>query len=202
MPATGADFFLIDRRVIDAFRGFREANVSIFALVTWMGFKQTTVEYTKQARHSGKSKWTLEKKLKLVVDSVTSFTYLPIRMMSYVGFAFALGGLLYAGVVVINALRGVNLPYGWASMMCVLLVVGGVQMLMMGVLGEYLWRALDESRARPRYIVESTTEWELEDNRARRDLVPGAVDATVSAAATTGNPALATPVVSTSASSG
>lgn len=171
MPATGADFFLIDRRVMEAFRGFREANVSIFALLTWMGFRQTIVTYTKQARKSGQSKWTFEKKLKLLVDSVTSFTYLPIRLMSYFGFVSACLGLLYASVVVINALRGVQLPYGWSSTICVILVIGGIQMLMMGVLGEYLWRALDESRARPRYIVESTSDWEIEDARARSESV-------------------------------
>lgn len=170
MPATGADFFLIDRRVMDAFRGFREANVSIFALLTWMGFRQSTVTYTKEARKSGQSKWTFEKKLKLVVDSITSFTYLPIRLMSYFGFVSACLGLLYASVVVINALRGAQLPYGWASTICVILVIGGIQMLMMGVLGEYLWRALDESRARPRYIVESTSDWDIEDARERADL--------------------------------
>ena len=154
MSATGADFFLIDRRVIDALRTFRERHVSVLALIGWMGFRQTSIEYTKQARLHGRSGWTLGKKLKLLVDSVTSFTYFPIRLMSYLGFLTATGGFGYAVVVMISALRG-HPPTGWASLMMVVLLLGGVQMVMLGVLGEYLWRALDESRARPRYIVEA-----------------------------------------------
>lgn len=153
MPATGADFFLLDRRVIDVLNVFKEANVSLMALLTWMGFKQDRILYVKQARQHGQSGWSMEKKLKLVVDSVTSFTYKPIRFMSYAGFIVALAGFLYALVVVVNALVGKPSP-GWSSLMIVLLLVGGLQMLMMGVLGEYVWRALDEARNRPRFIVE------------------------------------------------
>jgi len=156
LPAEGADFFLIDRAVIDAFNQFRESHVSILALITWMGFCQATISYSKQARLHGRSGWNLEKKLKLVVDSITSFTYFPIRLMSYVGFITALLGFLYAGLVVFDALRGLP-PQGWASLMVVVLVLGGIQMVMLGVLGEYLWRALDESRRRPRYLIEATT---------------------------------------------
>ena len=156
LPAAGADFFLMDRRVIDAFNQFAERHVSILVLIAWMGFRQATICYDKQPRLHGRSGWNLEKKLKLVVDSITSFTYFPIRLMSYLGFATALLGFLYAGLVIFNALRGLP-PQGWASLMVVLLVVSGVQMLMLGVLGEYLWRALDEARGRPRYIVEATS---------------------------------------------
>ena len=106
MPATGADFFLLDRRVLDAFRQFHESNVSILALLTWMGFRQATITYDKQARLHGRSGWSLGKKFKLVVDSVTSFSYLPIRLMSIVGFVVAIVGFLYAGVVTVNALAG------------------------------------------------------------------------------------------------
>jgi dolichol-phosphate mannosyltransferase len=155
-PSTGADFFLIDRQVIDAFCSFGEANVSIFALITWMGFRQALVHYDKKARLHGRSGWNLEKKIKLVLDSVTSFTYLPIRLMSYTGFAIAFIGFLYSFWVIINALAG-RPAQGWTSLMVVVLVIGGIQMLMMGVLGEYLWRALDESRRRPRYLVEAKT---------------------------------------------
>lgn len=157
MPATGADFLLLDRRVIDAFRQFNESNVSIMALITWMGFQQTTVAYDKQPRLHGRSGWSLEKKLKLALDSVTSFTYQPIRLMSYVGAAVALMGFLYAVLAGVLALRG-RTPQGWSSLMVVILVIGGIQMLMMGVLGEYLWRALDEARRRPRYLIEASSD--------------------------------------------
>lgn len=156
MPATGADFFLLDRAVVDAFSRFHESNVSLLALLTWMGFRQTTLFYDKEARLHGRSGWTLTKKLKLVVDSITSFSYLPIRFMSYLGFAVAFLGFLYAGWVVLNLVSGSPVE-GWSSLMVAVLLLGGVQMGMMGVLGEYLWRTLDESRRRPRYLIEATT---------------------------------------------
>jgi dolichol-phosphate mannosyltransferase len=164
MPATGADFFLIDRRVIDALSEFAENNTSLLALITWMGFRQSEILYDKQARLYGSSGWNLEKKLKLVVDSVTSFTYLPIRLMSYLGVFIAMFGFIYAAIVVANAIAGRPVE-GWSSLMVVVLVVGGIQMLMMGVLGEYLWRALDEARHRPRFIVEEDVGGENEQKR-------------------------------------
>lgn len=154
MPASGADFFLLDRAVLNAFREFREAHVSVLALLSWMGFYQVSITYDKQARLRGHSGWTLEKKIKLVLDSVTAFTYLPVRLISYLGAAIGLLGFLYAGLVVVNALFG-NPTEGWSSLMVVILLLSGMQMLMMGVLGEYMWRALDESRRRPRYLIEA-----------------------------------------------
>lgn len=152
-PAQGADFFLVDRRVVEALRGFNETNVSLVALITWMGFKQGSITYEKQARLHGTSGWTLSKKLKLLVDSITAFTYAPLRLMSYVGFLVAVLGFSYAGHVVVNFYQGDPIQ-GWSSLMVVVLVLGGVQMLMLGVLGEYLWRTLDESRRRPLFLVE------------------------------------------------
>jgi len=157
MPATGADFFLVDRRVIEALQHLNEANLSLMALITWMGFRQASISYDKRPRMHGRSGWSLEKKLKLLVDSITSFTYLPLRLMSYVGFVVALLGFLYATAIGANALLG-NPVQGWSSLMVAVLVVGGIQMLMMGVLGEYLWRALDEARRRPRYLIEDKTD--------------------------------------------
>ena len=157
MPATGADFVLIDRRVMDALKDFREANISIMALVTWMGFQQATVLYNKKPRFQGQSGWTLAKKIKLVVDSVTSFSSFPIRLMSVVGALVAMVGFVYAAFIIgMSIVSRVSVP-GWSSLMVVVLVLGGVQMLMMGVLGEYLWRALDEARHRPQYLIEATT---------------------------------------------
>ena len=155
MPSTGADFFLLDRAVIDAFKQFHERNVSILALIMWMGFRQSSIVYDKQARVHGQSGWSFAKKFKLVVDSITSFSYLPVRLMSLAGIITAILGFLYAGFVLINALSGIPVQ-GWASLIVVVLIIGGVQILMMGVLGEYLWRALDEARNRPMYLVEAS----------------------------------------------
>jgi polyisoprenyl-phosphate glycosyltransferase len=157
MPASGADFFLLDKRVVDALRQFDEKNVSLMALITWMGFRQVSIPYVKQARLYGRSGWSLGRKIKLVVDSLTSFSYLPIRLMAMVGIFVALVGFLYAILVSIIALSG-RPPQGWSSLMVIVLVVGGIQMVMMGILGEYLWRALDETRRRPRYLIEANTD--------------------------------------------
>ncbi len=153
MPSSGADFVLLDRRVILALRGFKETNVSLLALLTWIGFKQDRIFYTKKARYHGQSGWNMEKKLKLVVDSVTTFSFRPVRIMTYVGFIVASLGFLFAVITAVRALGGIPVQ-GWASLMVTVLVLGGVQMLMIGVLGEYLWRALDEARNRPQFVVE------------------------------------------------
>ena len=154
-PLRAADFLLIDRKVIDAYNAIPEKHTSLLAMILWMGFRQTLIEYVKQARHAGKSKWTLAKKLKLFVDSVVSFSYLPIRLMSLLGFLMATSGFVYALVVVVGRLTGwVAAETGFAALMTVLLVGQGSMLLMLGILGEYLWRTFDEARGRPRYIIE------------------------------------------------
>jgi dolichol-phosphate mannosyltransferase len=153
MPSQGADFLLMDRKVIDAYNAVPEKNTSFLAMILWLGFRQTSIQYVKQARHSGTSKWNLTKRLKLFIDSFVSFSYAPIRLMTVAGGVVAALGFLYAIVVIFNAFRGLPVQ-GWASLMVVVLVLGGFQLLMLGVLGEYLWRAFDEARGRPRYVVE------------------------------------------------
>ncbi|KIL97777.1 Glycosyltransferase [Paramagnetospirillum magnetotacticum MS-1] len=155
MPASGTDCFLADRVVLDALARFPERNLNVIALLLWMGFDQAFMVYDKQPRHHGSSGWTLAKKIKLAIDSVTSFSYVPIRWMSLIGVGVACGGFLYAGLVFVMSLFDRVVP-GWSSLMFVVLVLGGMQMMMLGILGEYLWRTLDEGRRRPRYIVEDT----------------------------------------------
>jgi len=156
MPATGSDYFLIDRLVLDGYCRFNEANMNITALLTWMGFRQKTIFYDKQLRLHGKSGWNLAKKIKIIVDSVTSFSYLPIRIMTLIGMVISFLGFIYAAIVFWRAIV-VDTPVGWASIMIVVIIIGGMIMLMMGVLGEYVWRALDEARQRPRFLVENDT---------------------------------------------
>lgn len=156
LPPAGADCVLLDRAAVDTLNRCEERNVNLFALIAWLGFRQATVIYAKEERGAGRSGWTAMKQMKLLVDSVTSFSYLPLRLAAAVGLATALLGFVYAGVVVFNALAGHPVE-GWSSLMVVMLLVGGVQMVILGVLGEYLWRALDEARRRPRYVVEAAT---------------------------------------------
>jgi len=155
MPATGADVVLLDRKVIDAYNTIPEKHTSLPAMILWMGFRQTAIAYVKQARHAGRSKWTLAKKIKLFIDSIVSFSYVPIRFMSLLGLLMAISGFLYALAVVIGRLTGsVTAGTGFAALMTVLLVGQGAILLMLGILGEYLWRTFDEARGRPRYIIE------------------------------------------------
>lgn len=156
MPATGADCFLLDRVVLDALARFPEGNTSLLALLTWMGFRQASITYDKHARVHGTSGWTLAKKLKLVTDSVISFSAAPIRCMLYAGFALGILGAVYAGALLVGVARGTPVA-GWSAVLVVVLLVSGLQMVMLGVLGEYVWRALDESRRRPKYLVEGRT---------------------------------------------
>jgi polyisoprenyl-phosphate glycosyltransferase len=149
--------FLIDRAVIDAFNRAPEKNTSVYMLIAWLGFRQTHVMYVKEARQSGVSKWTFSKRFKLFFDSLISFSYLPLRFMSLAGAASASLGMLYGLLVIFNAVTGRVHNPGWASLMIVVLVLGGFQMAMLGVLGEYLWRAYDEGRGRPRYVIEAST---------------------------------------------
>jgi dolichol-phosphate mannosyltransferase len=163
-PPMGADFFLLDRRVTNALKLYGETNVSILALIAQMGFRQEVVHYDKERRERGQSGWTLSKKVKLLLDSIIAFTFKPIRFMSYFGFLVACAGFVYALHIIFNALTGTP-SEGWSSLMVVTLVVGGTQMVMLGILGEYLWRTLDESRNRPRFLVEEEFGFSEEDEK-------------------------------------
>jgi dolichol-phosphate mannosyltransferase len=152
MPERGADFFLVSRQVIDEFRRFRERNVSVLALITWLGFRQETIEYDKQPRAAGRSGWTLARKVTLVVDSVVSFSDLPIRLCWYGGIAL-IGLALLLGVLGVAPVLGLDRRV--LAILAALSGIGGVQLLAIGLVGEYVWRALDEARARPQYLIEA-----------------------------------------------
>jgi len=153
IPESGTDVFLIDRRVVNAVISMGEKNTSIFGLILWSGFNQTVVCYKKATRHSGVSKWTLGNKIKLFIDTFVSFSYFPLRVMSLLGITIAFTGFIYALIIITARMFYSKAIEGWSSLMVVLLLVSGVQMLMLGVLGEYLWRNFDESRKRPPFIV-------------------------------------------------
>lgn len=153
MPESGTDVFLIDRKVVNAVTSMMEKNTSIFGLILWSGFNQTLISYNKQARQKGVSKWTLGKKIKLFIDTFVSFSYFPIRSISIIGILFALLGFFYAFFIILNRVFFSMPVEGWASLMVVLLMVSGVQLVLLGVLGEYLWRSFDETRKRPPFII-------------------------------------------------
>jgi polyisoprenyl-phosphate glycosyltransferase len=155
MPSEGVDFFMIDRRVIDTLKQTGESNFSLFALVAWMGFRQATVEYIRQPRLSGRSGWTLTKQLTMAIDTIISFSMLPIRLAAAAGVVLALLGLIYLPFLIFNWWTGAPVE-GWTTLMAVVLILGGLLMIQSSVSGEYLWRALSEARRRPRFIIEAT----------------------------------------------
>ncbi len=154
MPPQGVDFFLLDRAVIEALRAAPERNTSLIGQIQWLGFEQSSLVYTKQARETGRSKWTLTKRIKLSIDWVVGFSYFPIRFMSAIGLFFACAGFLYALFLIVRRFVFVVPVEGWTSLISVVLITSGVQLVMLGVLGEYLWRSFEASRQRPRFIIE------------------------------------------------
>ncbi|MBE2192996.1 MAG: glycosyltransferase family 2 protein [Anaerolinea sp.] len=160
MPKRGFDFFLIDRQVCDLIRGIQENNAYLMGLILWLGFDPKVIFYHRRAREKryGRSMWTFAKKLKYFADSFVAFSHMPVRAASLLGISISVLGLLYALLIIVLRIFGGRDPEGWTSLMVVMLVVSGVQILMIGVLGEYLWRSLDEVRHRPRFIVERVLE--------------------------------------------
>jgi glycosyltransferase involved in cell wall biosynthesis len=154
LPPQGSDFALIDRVIVQAVCAGASASPFLMGEIAQAGFRQTQVGYVKEERRFGRTKWNLRKRLRLFADAFVAFSYFPLRAMSYVGIIASIVGTLYALLVV--ALRVfVGTPVeGWASLMVVILLLGGVQMVMLGVLGEYLWRTLEQARRRPAYYVE------------------------------------------------
>lgn len=157
MPKHGFDFFLVDRQVCDLINNIQENNAYLMGLILWLGFSPKVVYYRRLAREKryGPSMWTTARKIKYFLDSFVAFSYFPVRAASVIGILLSVAGLIYAGIVIVLRLVAAVPPEGWASLMIVVLVVSGAQMLMIGILGEYLWRNLDETRRRPRFIVES-----------------------------------------------
>lgn len=163
MPAGGCDCYLLDRQVIKVLELLDEKNSSLTLQVLWAGFQTDMVYFHRKDREVGKSRWTLGKKVKLVMDSMMSFSYFPIRCMSTVGVVFFVASLLMMiGVIVEKCTAGTPI-LGWASLMCVVLFSFGIMMLMMGILGEYVWRALDASRNRPPYLIDTVVKSEKKE---------------------------------------
>lgn len=156
MPERGFDFFLIDQQVCALINDIQENNAYLMGLILWLGFDPYVLYYDRQARKDeyGQSMWTIKRKLKYFVDSFVAFSYFPIRLASALGLLFSMLGLLYALWVVYARLALGIETEGWASLMIVVLIAAGVQMLILGIVGEYMWRSLDETRRRPRFIIE------------------------------------------------
>ena len=167
-PAGGTgSFCLISAPVIAAFRECQERNRLTFGLVAWSGFRASEVPYHRPRRLAGASSWTLRKMFKAALDTFIAFSSLPIRTISFLGILVSGLSFLFGVYVFVNQIFFGTRVQGWSSVMLVVLVLGGVQLLMIGVLGEYLQRILDEARGRPLYVIERKLGLSMEQPAAR-----------------------------------
>lgn len=154
IPANAGDFRLMDRRVVEALRQCRERNRFMKGLFSWVGFSATGLAYERPRRPAGRTKWRYWNLWNFAIDGLTGFTTAPLRIWTYVGALLALISFLYALVIVLQVLvEGIRVP-GYASLITVVLSLGGMQLLSLGLVGEYLGRLFAESKARPIYLVE------------------------------------------------
>lgn len=160
---SNADYCLLDKRVVDAVNSCHEKNTSLFGLISWLGFNQDFVQYDRRKRKRGVSKWSFRNRLNFAKDWIVAFSGLPLKMMTVVGFFVSVIGFIYAILIIWLALFSKMPVRGWPTTMIIILIIGGIQMIMLGTIGEYLWRNLDESRKRPLYLIERSTLEELID---------------------------------------
>jgi glycosyltransferase involved in cell wall biosynthesis len=153
IPANVGDFRLVDRRAVEVLRQLPERNRFMKGLFAWAGFKQAAVSYHREERTVGRTKYNYWKLWTLAIDGITSASTVPLRVWSYLGAIVALGALGYAVIIIIRTLTsGIDVP-GYASLMVAILFLGGLQLLSLGVLGEYVGRILTETKGRPLYVV-------------------------------------------------
>lgn len=157
IPVDTGDFRLMGPRAVAAFRSLPERNRFIRGLVSWIGFEQAAVRYKRQARLQGETKFPVRKMLRFALDGITSFSFLPLRLATWTGFAVSMFAFLYIVVVIVLKALGVSWS-GYSSLMASILFLGGVQLLMIGIMGEYLGRIFDEVKRRPLYLVGERTD--------------------------------------------
>jgi len=153
IPRDTGDFRLLDRRVVDALKQMPERNRFMKGLFAWVGFKQTSVLYDRPSRYKGETTWNYWQLWNLAIDGFTSFSFIPLKVWSYIGLLVAMPSFFYATFLVIRTLIfGVDFP-GYASIMVAILFLGGVQLVSLGIIGEYIGRVYEEVKRRPLYLV-------------------------------------------------
>jgi glycosyltransferase involved in cell wall biosynthesis len=162
IPLDTGDFRLLDRKVVNVLKQMRERHRFLRGMSVWVGFRQTGVEYKRAARFSGETKYPLKKMVKFATDAITSFSYFPLQLAMYIGFAAAGLSILAIPVVVAMRLIGNQAFFGQASTLIAVLFLGGVQLISLGILGEYIGRLYDEAKGRPLYIVSQAPEKDSE----------------------------------------
>jgi polyisoprenyl-phosphate glycosyltransferase len=156
IPVDTGDFRLMSRRVVDALHRSPERNRFLRGMVSWVGFNQTAIEYDRDVRYAGTTKYPLGKMIRFAMDGITSFSDIPLRFASYFGFFVSAVAFVYALIVIAFKLFSLKPPAytpGWASTIVAVLFLGGVQLMSLGILGEYLGRVYDEVKGRPLYLI-------------------------------------------------
>jgi len=153
IPMDTGDFRLMDRKVVNALKTMHEKHRFRRGMSVWVGFRQTGVKYVRAERYAGETKYPLKKMLKFAMDGITSFSYFPLQLATYIGFVAALLAVLGIIVTIILRLSGSHAFFGQATTLVSVLFLGGVQLICLGILGEYLGRIYDEVKGRPLYIV-------------------------------------------------
>lgn len=153
IPVDTGDFRLMDRKVVEALKQVREHHRFMRGLSVWVGFKQVGINYVRQERFAGSTKYPLKKMVRFATDGITSFSYVPLQLATTAGFVFAGLALVAIPVVAIMRILGSNAFFGQASTLISVLLLGGVQLIFLGIIGEYLGRIYDEVKKRPLYIL-------------------------------------------------
>lgn len=154
IPSGGYDLVLFDKQLRDEVVKINEKNTNQIYLLSWLKYDYVNIPYTRKKREIGKSRWTTQKKIKLFIDSFVSFSFFPIRLISVTGLILGLVSFLYGLFVIYAKISGLVPLQGWTAMMVVLLFVSSFQMIALGIIGEYVWRAMDAARNRPNFVVE------------------------------------------------
>jgi len=157
-PSKGIETVVINKKVLKKFNENIEANSSVILQILSYGYRSSSVGIEKKARKTGKSKWTLKKKIKLVLDSFIAYSFAPIRFVSLIGIIFSLCGFAWAIYLILRKLIYDDLTSGWPALISVLMVGFGITNISLGIIAEYLWRTLDASRARPAFIIDEIIE--------------------------------------------
>jgi glycosyltransferase involved in cell wall biosynthesis len=153
IPVDTGDFRLMSRRAADQLRVMREKDRFVRGLVSWIGFRQTRVTYQREARFAGKTKYPFRKMLKFAIDGLTSFSTAPLKLATWMGYLASAFAFIYLGTVFVQKALGKTVE-GWATIMVAMLFMGGVQLICLGIMGEYIGRIFTEAKQRPLYVIE------------------------------------------------
>ncbi|MFC2026083.1 glycosyltransferase family 2 protein [Chloroflexota bacterium] len=161
IPMDTGDFRLVDRKVVDVLKQMKERHRFLRGMSVWVGFRQIGVPYRREARYAGETKYPLRKMVKFASDAITGFSFVPLQLATYLGFLSAGLSILAIPLVIILRLTGSQGFFGQATTLIAVLFLGGVQLISLGILGEYIGRLYDEARGRPLYIVREAPDQEL-----------------------------------------